>query len=441
MEKSKRLPRLCCHAPSGQARVLLGGRHIYLGKFGTPQAEENYRRLMVEFVEAGYQPPAPQPATANARTQRLSVGALAAAYAAYTRGVYLKRDKPTTTPAKARLVAELLAAFGAAETPAGDFGPLLLLEFQAWLVARERWVRATVNEYVRTVVTAYRWGVSREMISESAWRSLTAVGGVRKGRPPAPGLPKPREGRKVQGVNPAALEATRAAASPIIRAMIDLQLATGMRPAELVAIRPADLVATSDPGVLAYRVQDDVNKTDHFDVRRVVYIGPRARAILEAHRPAEATAFYFDPGAAERARHARRRAARKVPRYPSHDPAARAARKREKGKSSASWGACYRVDSYRLAIWRACDAAFPHPTLSLLPARKLTPEQRAELAAWRKAHRWSPHQLRHSAATAIARAEKLDVAKLMLGHADLQTTLRYVDPDDERALAAAVRYG
>ena len=72
-------------------------------------------------------------------------------------------------------------------------------------------------------------------------------------------------------------------------------------------------------------------------------------------------------------------------------------------------GLRYTTDTYRCAIVRACDRAFPPPeslargqgeTLGQWRAR-LTAQQKAELATWRKAHRWHPHQLRHDGATEL----------------------------------------
>jgi integrase len=54
--------------------------------------------------------------------------------------------------------------------------------------------------------------------------------------------------------------------------------------------------------------------------------------------------------------------------------------------------------------------------------KRLTPKQRAELTAWRKAHRWHPHQLRHTAATEIRKAFGLEAAQLTLGHSSAQVT-------------------
>ena len=41
--KRPRIPKLSHHKASGQALVRIGGRYVYLGKFGTAEAEERER--------------------------------------------------------------------------------------------------------------------------------------------------------------------------------------------------------------------------------------------------------------------------------------------------------------------------------------------------------------------------------------------------------------
>jgi site-specific recombinase XerC len=65
--------------------------------------------------------------------------------------------------------------------------------------------------------------------------------------------------------------------------------------------------------------------------------------------------------------------------------------------------------------------------MKALLRRNPTPEQRAELAAWQKAHRWHPHQLRHSAGTAIRRQFGLEAAQAVLGHSELSATQVYAE--------------
>jgi integrase len=87
------------------------------------------------------------------------------------------------------------------------------------------------------------------------------------------------------------------------------------------------------------------------------------------------------------------------------------------------------VDSYRRAITRACDAAFPPP------AALLANDKGEELEAWRKEHHWHPHQLRHNAATLIRELYGLEAAGAVLGQKSLSATQIYA----ERNLKAAER--
>jgi hypothetical protein len=48
MPRKKRVPTYRLHKPSGQARVIVNGEHIYLGPFGSPESQEKYARLIAE---------------------------------------------------------------------------------------------------------------------------------------------------------------------------------------------------------------------------------------------------------------------------------------------------------------------------------------------------------------------------------------------------------
>ena len=50
MSRPRRILKLGHHRASGQARVLIDGRHVYLGKYGSAEAEEKYRRIIAEYV-------------------------------------------------------------------------------------------------------------------------------------------------------------------------------------------------------------------------------------------------------------------------------------------------------------------------------------------------------------------------------------------------------
>src|SRR5262249_6952006 len=161
------------------------------------------------------------------------------------------------------------------------------------------------------------------------------------------------------------------------------------------------------------------HKTSHHGHDRLIFVGPRAQAILRPYLGADKDAYCFRPTDAVAARNAKQRQLRKSPLHPSH---LRRLTARRSTCPKRSPRACYDSHSYRQAIERACDRAFP-PTGVLARRdgesvkewqRRLTAEQREELRRWRKSHRWHPNQLRHSRATELRR-HGLDLTKTVLG--------------------------
>ncbi len=98
--------------------------------------------------------------------------------------------------------------------------------------------RGVVNQRVGRIVRMFKWGVSEEMAPESAWRSLTTVRGLERGRTEA------RETEPVKPVADAVVEATLPFVLPPVRAMIRLQRLTGARPGEVCAMRACDIDMT-----------------------------------------------------------------------------------------------------------------------------------------------------------------------------------------------------
>ena len=73
--------------------------------------------------------------------------------------------------------------------------------------------------------------------------------------------------------------------------------------------------------------------------------------------------------------------------------------------------------------------------------KRLTRQQKAELGAWRKAHRWHPHQLRHNYATDGRKEDGLESAQVLLGHGKADVTRVYTERDMERAKRVALKNG
>jgi integrase len=144
----------------------------------------------------------------------------------------------------------------------------------------------------------------------------------------------------------------------------------------------------------------------------------------------------FRPMDSEAKRHAAAQAARVTPLSCGNRPG-----KNRVTKPKRPPGRQYSVDAYRRAITRACSMAFPHPILSKLPKSKLSPEQLAELTAWESARRWSPNQLRHTAATEVRRKFGVEGAQIMLGHSKADVTQIYAERDLAKGIEIARRIG
>ena len=52
MAKRPRIPKYSLHKSSGRARVILNGRHIFLGKYGSEESLERYNRLVAELASS-----------------------------------------------------------------------------------------------------------------------------------------------------------------------------------------------------------------------------------------------------------------------------------------------------------------------------------------------------------------------------------------------------
>jgi site-specific recombinase XerD len=214
--------------------------------------------------------------------------------------------------------------------------------------------------------------------------------------------------------------------------MVEIQWLAGMRPTEVAIMRTIDL--NTSGSIWEYR--PSFHKLDHHDVERIVMIGPRAQQILKPWLRADMEAYLFSPAETLDEFHAARTELRKTP-WPKKGRENRPKVRNRKRPPRDR----YDVTSYRRAIARACDLAFLHPELSNIPKKALTGQQRADLAAWRSQHRWSPNQLRHAAATLVRREMGIDSARAILGHSDADTTVIYAERDKELARVAMQKLG
>lgn len=404
-------------------------RDFWLGDYGSDDSQARYARLIAEWQAAGRHLPGPRD-----DGNRLTVTQLIHAYWTDISRIYGKSDL-SVIGAALRVVRRTCG-----DIQAEEFGPARLRQVRQAMIdgdpgdptatppvpARRPWRRQSINRQLHRVRAMFRWAASHEMLSGSQYESLKTVEPLRQGRTTAP------ESVKILPVEAGRVDAVLPLLPPVVADMVRLQQLTGMRPGEVCAMR-AEHIDRADKACWVW--QPVHHKTAHHGHSRRVFLNASAIALLRPYvlrRPADRP--LFSPADSEAAR-------RDLP----GDDAVRAP------------GDEYDVCSYRRAIWRACDQAWPLPR-KLAPRKTATgrresksawkrrmrkrPAAWAAVLAWRREHRWNPNQLRHAYATEVAATHGLEAAALLLGHASARITdAVYAERDWKRARDVAMKMG
>ena len=427
------VPSYLPHKSSGSARAVwtdaAGVRHFRMmpGAYGSSESRSAFTKLLLELESAPCRPQAVQ--------DGLTVAELLLAYLDHAERHYRDADgKSTSEIYEVRIVTRALRRLHAA-SPAAVFGPLALK------AARQGWVkegrsRSECNRRVGMVKRIFKWGVSEELVPSATYQGLAAVAGLQRGRTPA------RETDPIGPVADEIVDATLPFLGRHVRGLVEFQRLTGCRPGEACFARRCDIDMTGP----VWTYTPSRHKNSWRGRSRAIAVGPKAQEVLKAFFTENAADFLFSPQKAVEEQLAARSAARKTPRYPSH--MARNAEKRVK-RPLRPLKAKYDRDSYTRAIGRACEAAFPPPApLARLAgetakawAARLDAGQKAGLAEWRRARRWSPNQLRHAFATRVRKDHGLEAAQVLLGHSSADVTQVYAERDADLAVSVAALIG
>jgi integrase len=285
--------------------------------------------------------------------------------------------------------------------PACEFGALALK------AVRERFVnagncRGFVNQRTRRIVRIFKWGVSEQLVPVMVHQELKTVEGLRANRTPAP------ESLPVLPVSDVHVEATIPFLNRHVRAMVELQRHTGMRPGEVCRLRLSEIDRSGDQWIY----HPAHHKTAHHGNKRMIMIGPRARAVIEAFvaggSVVDPSAPLFSPFRMREERFAVMRAMRVTRVQPSQ-------LNRRNRFPVRPVGNVYTTFTYAHNVSRAARAAgVPH---------------------------WHPNQLRHTFATAIRRNYGLEAAQVLLGHSRADVTQIYAERNVELAASVAASVG
>ncbi len=399
--KSGEPPKYRYHKARNLAVVTINGQDHYLGEYGSPESHERYAVLIAQAnqAHASGEHDSQEGAVAVVPVAPVRVADLTLRYNEFAERHYVKNGQVTHQVNRIKIALRAVNALYAA-TRADEFGPKKLKEVRDYLLSRQdlrlknqrrSLSRTYINALVRCIVRMFKWGVTEEAVPASVHDAMVKVEGIRKGR---------TEARETEPVGPVPIEHVTAVLGHVsqqISAMIQLQRVTGMRPCEVRVVRPADVTMRVD-GTWLFR--PEINKTEHLDQERLVFIGPKGQEILRPWLDRPAHDYCFSPREALETRRKELRAKRKTPVQPSQ-------RNRSNPTAKVQAGDHYSRNAYRQAIRRACEKAG-------LPT-------------------WKPNQLRHLWATEVRAKYGLEASKVTLGHSHTDTTEGYAERDLELA--------
>jgi len=380
-------PKYSLHKATGQARVRINGKSIYLGPHGSEESRRRYDEVVAEYMKG----------TLNVSFHKLTINQLCIAFVKHAQTYYVKNGRITSEVSNIQTALRPLVKIHG-KCLVSEFGPAKLKQVRE-LMVKNGIVRKSVNRGIGRIKRMFRWGVENEIVSTHVLAAINSVPGLRYGRSTAV------EADPIKPVPDEHIKAIQSRVNRFVWGMIQLQLATGMRPGEVRLMRMGDIDMSCE--VWEYRPQK--HKTEHHGRQRLIFIGPKGQEILKPFLVADTERYLFSPQAAELERSEERRANRSTPMTPSQ--AARSEktdRRRKPGKS-------YTVTSYGRAIHNACDAA------------GITV--------------WSPNQLRHNAATELRKKYDIETVRTILGHATGFTTEVYAELDFEKARSVIGRVG
>ncbi len=351
---------------SGQAIVTLDGRDYYLGKHGSPRSHAKYLRLLQEYNDNGMK--MPEDLDQRLDDAPITVSCLTAEY---RQEIDVKYADSAEQRRRFNRLCDLLES-ECGDLPVDEFGPRRLAAIRQTFIDKGN-NRNYVNSQTRSVVTVFRFGVARELISESVLVRLQAIDPLKRGQTTA------KEPKRRQPVPLAAVEATARYLSPTLLAMVRIHVATGMRSNEVCSMRSCDIDRSGEEWI--YRPEH--HKTEYHGILKAVPIVGDAREALTPFLRNDDD-YCFSPIESKKWYQQQRTAARKTKR--SYGNGVGDCRKKNPKRSP---GKKFTKDSYRRAMVRAAKKAGVAP--------------------------WTPHQIRHRSGRGLHYAMTFTVSRHEVG--------------------------
>jgi integrase len=359
--------------------VYVGRQKIMLGKSGSPEAEAKFRRLQIQVLS--------DPTLAFLNPQHVKVDHLCIAYLEY-----VEENDPGHFSSIKTAVKILLGYYTGQPVDSLDTRHFLFLQEQFVKHGVSRKYCNALMGYIRAML---KWGAIRKLVSTQVYGEAKLIPALKEGKT------KAYENPEREPVPDDVVRRTLPFMSPTVRAMVQIQRMTGMRPKEICRMTVGNIDQTRDSELWYYIPR---HKTERFIGKKSIPLGKPEQELIAPYlvgkKPSEAI---FSPRTAMAEWHAERRANRKTKISPSQ---LERDKKRAKKPAKRQPGEFYDRNSYRVAVLNA-----------ITKGNKTLPKDQ-------QIPRWSPYQLRHANATATELEHGLDEAQAQLGHTSANMTKR-----------------
>jgi hypothetical protein len=177
--KPPRIPSYRLHKPTGLAVVRLNDHDVYLGKHGTPESQQEYSRVIAEWI-ANLQQLGSQARATTGSGGQVTVSELFLNYWRFATTYYVKDGRPTGEQEPIRQAMKpLVRLYG--PTNVRDFGPVALKAVRQEMVDSGL-SRKVVNARVNRIRRMFKWGVENQIVAPTVLHGLQAVSPLKYGR-------------------------------------------------------------------------------------------------------------------------------------------------------------------------------------------------------------------------------------------------------------------
>jgi integrase len=366
-------------------------KRVYFGKFGTPEADEKYRRFVADLMMN------PTLAVQNIGNcvgigdADVLVSELCDAFMEH----YEPRLHRSHVIHFKRAIGFLVGLYGGMS--ANEITPKKLRSVRNQMVQYGKLCRKMINAYTTQLIRIFVWGVEEE------WVEASTAGALKLIKHLPPNEPGTFDHEEREDVPLDVIRRTLPFASPTVQAMIQVQYLTGMRPSEVCKMTVERIDRTQGNGLWYYNL-GKLHKTAKHIGKKAIPLSKAVQALIAPYLVGKkGPEAVFSPRQAMIEHLAARRASRKTKVPPSQQ----SRDKRNADNPTGRAGEFYDRNSYRIAIANA-----------IKKGNKILPDDQ-------KIPAWFPYLLRNACATHVELSHGLDAAQSQLGHKKADMTRRY----------------